>query len=400
MTLPSDDPFDWIRHELEHLERDDLRRTLLERDRRQGPQVEFDGRRLVNFGSNDYLSLAGDPRLAAAARETIDREGCGAGASPLLAGRSAAHVALERRLAEFEGAEAALLFSSGFAANLGAITALVERGDAVFSDQLNHASLIDGCRLSRAEVFVYPHRDVARLDAMLGESPGFRRRLIVTESLFSMDGDRAPLAGLADLARRHEAMLLVDEAHATGVFGAGGRGACEAAGIDAGIHVRVGTLSKALGGAGGFVCGRREMIEWLVNRARSYIFSTAFPAATAAAANAALGIVEQEPDRRRRLLGRADELRAALTSQGWDVGESASQIVPVVVGSSRAALDLAATLLEQGLWAPAIRPPSVPQGAARLRISLCHGHTPEMIERLVAALAASAASMAARPAVT
>jgi 8-amino-7-oxononanoate synthase len=294
---------------------------------------------------------------------------------------------LEQRLAQFEGSEAALLFSSGFAANVGAVTALVERGDAIFADELNHASLIDGCRLSRAEVEVYPHRDTRRLADLLHSATGYRRRLIVTDTLFSMDGDVAPLTELADLAQRHDCMLMVDEAHATGVFGEHGRGLVEAAGVDDGIHVRVGTLSKAFGCSGGFVSGSQRLIDWLTNRARPYIFSTAPPAPLAAAACAALDIVADEPQRRSSLLARATDLRNRLRSAGWNIGDSASQIIPLIVGGAPAAIDLAARLRGRGFLVPAIRPPSVPAGRALLRLSLSYSHTPEMIDSLLAALA-------------
>jgi 8-amino-7-oxononanoate synthase len=293
---------------------------------------------------------------------------------------------LEARLAEFEGTEAALLFSSGFAANLGAITALVGRGDAIFGDQLNHASIIDGCRLSRAEVHVYPHGDMGRLEQLLEQAAGLRRRLIVTDSLFSMDGDLAPLGELAELAERYDCLLMVDEAHATGVFGRQGRGVAELLGVEDRVHVRLGTLSKALGCAGGFVSGSRGLIEWLLNRARSYVFSTAQPAAEAAAAIAALEVVEQEPQRRRQLLARSAQLRDALAGQGWDVGPSASQIIPLLVGQESRAVAISAALAERGLLVPAIRPSSVPAGQSRLRISLSYGHTPEMLATLEQAL--------------
>ena len=248
-------------------------------------------------------------------------------------------------------------------------------GDVVFSDAKNHASLWDGCRLSRADIRPYPHADWKQLDALLARAAGYRRRLIVTDSLFSMDGDLAPLVELAEVARRHEAMLLVDEAHATGVFGAGGRGVAEHLGVEAAVTARVGTLSKALGCAGGFISGSRLLIEWLINRARSYIYSTAAPAAISAAALAALEIVIAEPHRRRELLQRAAALRERLAALGWSLGRSASQIIPIVVGEPQRAVELSQRLRQRGLLVPAIRPPTVPEGEACLRISLTWGHT-------------------------
>lgn len=376
----------WIDQELAELDEAHLIRRRITCQPVSDALLEIEGRTFVNFGSNDYLGLAGDPRVVAAARQDNGAQQWGATASPLLTGRHPAHDRLEAALAEFEQCEAALLFPSGFAANLGAITALVGPGDAIFSDAKNHASIIDGCRLSRAEVFIYPHPGPERLEEMLRAAKGYRRRLIVTDGLFSMDGDLAPLADLADLARRFEAMLMVDEAHATGVFGEAGRGAGEFMAASSGIDVRVGTLSKALGSAGGFVAGSKSLIEWLVNRARSYIFSTALPVGCCTAAQRALEIVIAEPWRRERLLDRATKLRSSLSALGWTMGASQSQIVPLIVGEEAAALELSAQLRRSGLWVPAVRWPSVAPGEARLRISLSYAHTPEMIDTLVAAL--------------
>jgi len=387
MTHDSSDHLAWIEHELLALESAGLRRRLTTRGGPQASRVVIDGRELVNFGSNDYLAIAADPRLATAAAEAARREGAGSGASPLITGHGQAHQQLERRLAEFEGTEAALVFSSGFAANVGTVAALAGPGDAVFADRKNHASLLDGCRMSRADVRVYPHGDWRRLDELLSKADGYRRRLIVTDSLFSMDGDLAPLVELADVAQRHDAMLLVDEAHATGVFGPNGRGVVEYLGVDDRIDVRIGTLSKALGSAGGFVAGSRPLIDWLVNRARPYIYSTAPPPGTAAAAVAALDIVRGEPHRGRELLARAARLRNELAKQGWNTGKSASQIIPLIVGQPDRASRLAAALLDHGLFVPAIRPPTVPKGEACLRISLTAGHTDEIIGMLLKTLA-------------
>lgn len=382
----SDNPLAWIDDELLALQQRGLRRRLVVQHGPQGARRSVEGREQISFASNDYLALAADPRLVAAAARAAQQFGWGSGASPLVAGYCELHHQLERRLAEFEGHQSAILFTSGFAANTGTIAALVGQGDVVFSDRKNHASLLDGCRLSRADVKTYAHGDWQRLEALLGRSSNYRRRLIVTDSLFSMDGDLAPLNELADLADRHRAMLMIDEAHATGVFGARGRGAAEQLGVERRIHVRVGTLSKALGSVGGFVVGDRSLIEWLVNRARPYVFSTASPPACAAAALAALEIVQTEPHRRQELLAHAERLRASLTDQGWNVGASASQIVPVMVGDPVQAVQLADALRERGLVVPAIRPPTVPDGEACLRISLTCGHTPAMIDRLLNAL--------------
>ena len=376
----------WIEAELGRLESSGLRRRLAIRRGPQTARLAIDGRELINFGSNDYLAAAADPRLVTAVAQSMREEGWGSGASPLITGHAQSHRQLQRRLAEFEGTEAALVFSSGFAANAGTVAALAGPGDVVFADRKNHASLLDGCRLSRADVRVYPHGDWRRLDALLARSGEYRRRLITTDSLFSMDGDLAPLAELADVAERHDAMLLVDEAHATGVFGRQGRGVAELLGVEDRIDVRVGTFSKALGSVGGFVAGSRSLIDWLVNRARPYVFSTAPPAAVAAAAMAALDIVHDEPERRRELLARAESLRGELVGQGWNVGNSASQIIPLIVGDSARAVKLATALLDSGLFVPAIRPPTVPEGQSCLRVSLTAGHTDEMVEALLATL--------------
>jgi 7-keto-8-aminopelargonate synthetase-like enzyme len=416
--MTTHDPLAWIDTALDDLERRDLRRRHAVRSGAQSARVTIDGRELINFGSNDYLGLACDPRLAEVARLATEREGWGSGASPLVSGRGDSHAELERRLAEFEGTEAALVFPSGFAANAGIIPALVEEEDAVFGDAKNHASLIDGCRLSKAARFIYPHCDCDALEQMLRDVSHFRRRLIVTDTLFSMDGDLAPLARITELAERYDAMLMLDEAHATGVFGVNGCGVVEslssltsttsAPGSAGGLgpvaistpgraggwranghssHIRIGTLSKALGTGGGFVCGTQSLIDWLANRARTYVFSTAQPPATSAAAIAALDIVQQEPHRRQQLLANAAKLRAQLTEQGWNTGASASQIIPLIVGDAKHTLELAASLRNAGFFIPAIRPPSVPEGESLLRISLCYHHTPEIINALTEQLA-------------
>lgn len=379
-------PLQWIDDELRTLEAQGLRR---DRGVREGPQsatqIVLRGKQAINFGSNDYLGLAGTPLIAAVHR-AIDEFGWGSGASPVVCGRGGLHAELERQLAQFEGTEAALLFPSGFGANVGVVTALAGRGDIIFSDAKNHASLIDGCRLSGARTQVYPHRDVNYLRLVLQQAHGFRRRLIVTDSVFSMDGDLAPLAELAELAEQFTAMLIVDEAHATGVFGNLGRGLCEHLGVEDGVSVRVGTLSKALGSIGGFAVGSQTLVEWLFHRARTYFFSTAPPEAVAAAGLEALRLVRSEPARRMGLLERARQLRDQLRGEGWNLGDSESQIVPVFVGAPEQATAVSAALLERGLFVPGIRPPSVPEGESLLRISLSCEHTGPMLETLLAQL--------------
>jgi 8-amino-7-oxononanoate synthase len=367
-----------------------VRRRLLSG---QGVRVRLRGRELLNFASNDYLNLAGDARLALAAARAARRYGCGAGASPLVCGYLPPHRGLEKDLAQWEGAGAALAFTSGYLANLGVVSSLAGPGDAIFSDALNHASLIDGCRLTGAQVFVYRHGDANHLhDLLRSKGPCVRRRLIVSDSIFSMEGDLAPLADLLDLARRHDALLVLDEAHATGVLGEYGRGLTDLFPADliakADGLIKVGTLSKALGAQGGFVCGSRGLRAWLVNHARPYIYSTALAPPIAAAARRAVRLVTAEPERRLRLAALGEFLRAELRVIGYPPGRSRCQIVPIVLGTPQAAVELSARLEEQGMLVPAIRPPSVPPGTARLRISLTAGHTEDDIIRLTAALRA------------
>jgi 8-amino-7-oxononanoate synthase len=391
------DPLAWLDDELAQLDAQGLRRRIVTRLGPQGATIRVQsdddppgGRELINFGANDYLGLAADPRLAAAAEAAAREEGWGAGASPLVSGHSASHRLLEQRLAQFLGAEASLVFPSGFAANSGTVAALVGRGDVVLADEKNHASLIDGCRLSRADVRIYPHCDMAALAAILAEPEikSCRRRLIVTDTLFSMDGDLAPLSDLVELAEQHAAMLMIDEAHATGVFGNSGRGVAEFFGIEQEIPIRMGTLSKALASAGGFVAGSRVLIDWLANRARPYIFSTAHPPAIAAAAIAALDIIRDEPHCRIELLQNAATLREKFsTTCGFpSAATAAGQIIPLVIGSAEATMQHASTLRRRGLFVPGIRPPSVPEGQSLLRVSLSYSHTAAMLDQLAVAL--------------
>jgi 8-amino-7-oxononanoate synthase len=385
--IMSQDPLRWIDHELQLLDELALRRRLSVRTSPQhGQWIEIDGRQMVNFGSNDYLALAADPRLAEAAQKACETAGWGAGASPLVTGRGRWHAELEAAIAAYEGTEAALLFPTGFAANAGTIAALMGKDDVIFSDAKNHASIIDGCRLSGAKVHVFPHNDMESLAALLSQMQGFRRRLIVTDSLFSMDGDFALLGDLARLAGEHDAMLMVDEAHATGVIGDHGRGVCEQLYAEQGTHIRIGTLSKALGSAGGFVAGSQRLIDYLTNTARSYIFSTALPEATAAAALEALRIAQEEPWRREALLERAHHFRERLWRDGWWLGASQSQIVPIRLGDPAETLRMSAALRDQGFFVPGIRPPSVPEGESLLRISITYAHDETVLERLANAL--------------
>lgn len=379
---------DWIEEQLNDLRQRGLLRELRTVSSPPGPELQIGGRTVIQFASNDYLGLAADPRLAEAACAAVRSAGAGAAASRLIVGSHETVARLETRLAELKSTEAALVFPTGYMANLSVITTLAGPGDAVFADRLCHASILDGIALSRARLVTFRHNDPAALAEKLAAKADFRRRLVVTESVFSMDGDLAPLPELAAVARRHGAMFVVDEAHATGVFGPTGAGLAEAQGLAAGdLTATVGTLSKALGGLGGFVTAARPVIDLLINSARPFIFTTGIPPAQAAAALAALDLVRDKPERRVRLLAASETLRCRLAAGGADIGQSSSQIIPVILGSAARATAVAEKLLERGLLVPAIRPPTVKARECRLRISLTAAHTDEQIEWLVAALA-------------
>ena len=375
-----------IRAALSELEAAGLLRRPLRISGPQGPEVEIDGRRVLCFCSNNYLGLADHPALVAASDASTYGEGVGAAASRLITGTMDAHRDAEIAYADFLGSPAAALFSTGYAANVGTVQALVGPGDAVFSDALNHASLIDGCRLSRASVHVYSHRDVDQLESLLREHrPRARRALVITDSLFSMDGVTAPLRDIADLARSFDAGLLVDEAHALGVFGPSGRGLSASLGIEP--DVVVGTLGKAFGVAGAFVVASEEIVSLIRNRARSFVYSTAPPPMVARAAIEALQLVRQADDARKTLLENADELRAKLRTLGFEVPNENTHILPVLIGDNERTMQLSAKLLERGVFVQGIRPPTVPEGTARLRLTPMATHRPEHIERAIGAFA-------------
>ena len=381
------DPLAWMDDEAADRAARGLARRLFAHGSTATGRFVRDGRPIVNFGSNDYLGLATDPRVIAAAHGATATYGWGAGASPLLSGWTDAHQALVDALADFEETEAVALFPTGFAANFGAVAALVTHEDVVFLDRLNHACLIDGARLSRAHIEVYPHGDADALAALLQRNQRrFRRSLIATDGVFSMDGTLAPLARLAELAEEFQAMLLVDEAHGTGVFGPDGRGAAAACGVAERVHIRVGTLSKALGSVGGFVAGSRRLIDHLVNHGRPLIYSTSLPPAAAMAAREALATSQAEPWRREQAAALAETLRAGLTAAGFDVGRSQGVIVPILLGAPEKAVRLSERLLEQGFYVPGIRPPTVPEGTSRLRVSVTAAHTADDVEALLSAL--------------
>lgn len=358
----------------------------------QGPHVLLDGKPVLLLCSNNYLGLADHPAVREAAAEAAMRWGVGAGASRLVSGTMTVHRRLEERLAAFKGRQGALLFGSGYLANAGTIAALARPGDVVFSDELNHASILDGCRLSRAEVFVYDHCDPEHLEWGIVRAED-RGALIVTDSVFSMDGDVAPLAEIVELAERHGLRTVVDEAHGTGALGPGGRGALAEAGLEDQVDVIVGTLGKALGSYGAFVACDELMVRYLVNAARTFIFSTALPPPAAAAALAALGLLESEPRRVQRLRANASTLGRALEAEGFDVRGSRTQILPLVIGDAAQAMRISELALQRGVFAQAIRPPTVPPMTSRLRMAVMATHREsELIA--VARVVAAAARMA------
>ncbi len=370
---------DEIARELEEIEA----RGLLRKPRLIGgpigPRVEIDGRETLLFCTNDYLGLANHPEIKEAAKRAIEDHGAGSGASRLVAGTLPIHKELEAELARFKGAEAAVVFGSGYLANIGTISALTKESDVVYSDGLNHASIVDACRLSRADVRVFPHADARALREMLGGEKTAGRRLIVTDGVFSMDGDIAPLPDLAQLAAEFDCRLMVDDAHATGVVGPGGKGTAAHFGLSGSVEIQMGTLSKALGSYGAFIVGSRDLIDLLINRARSFIFTTALPPASAAAALEALRVVEREPERRERLWRNAASLKEGLVSAGFDIGLTETFIIPVIVSDARDCVRMADALLDERVFAQAIRPPTVPEGASRLRVVPTAEHTEDDI---------------------
>lgn len=368
--------------DLRQLQADGLYRRLRNMAPHAGPTVSIDGRDMLMLASNDYLGLRTHPRIVRRMQDAAARWGAGAGAARLISGNTCLFGQLEERLAAFKKTEAALVFSTGYMANLGLLQAVAGPDDVIFSDALNHASIVDGCRLSRARTVVYPHADMERLEAELAQSTASPSRVIVTDGLFSMDGDCAPVARLRDLAHRYDALLVVDDAHGTATLGPSGAGVLEWAGMD-GPHevIVVGTLGKALGSFGAFVAGPAALKPFLVNRARSFMFTTALPPPVVAAALEALQIVAEEPGLVVQLQENAQFMRQGLTQLGFDILHSTSHIIPLFVGDVRCATEMAAALMNEGLFLLAIRPPSVPPGGARLRLTVMATHTREDLSR-------------------
>ncbi|HLG21298.1 MAG TPA: 8-amino-7-oxononanoate synthase [Candidatus Manganitrophaceae bacterium] len=375
-----------IRKEMTALKAEGLFRSLTTVEGTQSTTIERDGKRFLLFCSNNYLGLANHPRLKAAAISAIKTGGVGAGASRLISGNSALYTRLETRLAEFKSTESALVFSSGYTANIGALCALAQKNDLILSDRLNHASLVDGARLSGALFRVYRHKDMAQLKKILSNRKKNQNALIVTDGIFSMEGDIAPLSEIFALAEDYGAFIYLDDAHATGVLGPQGRGTPAHFNLKSGRIIQMGTLSKAIGGVGGFIAGDNLLIQYLINKARPFIYTTALAPASLASALAALTLIEEESGLIQQLWKNTHYFRRKVLELGFNIGASETPIVPLLIGESEKAVTFSRKLLDHGIYIPAIRPPSVPKGSSRLRVSLMATHTQEEIDTLLSAL--------------
>ena len=383
----------WLKSELDQLNRAGLRRSLRSVTTAPTGCISLDGRAVILLGSNNYLGLSVHPMVTEAAAKAVQTYGTGASASRLMSGNCQLYTQLETKIAEAKGTEAALVFGSGYLANIGAIPVLAGDGDLILSDALNHASIIDGCRLSHATKQIYRHCDVGHLESLLEQSTKFRHRLIVTDGVFSMDGDIAPLPEICALAERYDATVMVDDAHSFGVLGASGGGTVEHFGLEHRGMIQMGTLSKAVGGLGGYVAGSATLIDFLINRSRSFIFTTGLPPATLAGASAAIDLIRSTPELRQRLSSNVLLLKNALLERGFQLLPSETQIIPLILGSAAAASRFAEALLSHGVYAPAIRPPTVPEGTSRLRISVMASHTTEDLETAVKGFVAARAAL-------
>ena len=379
-----------LRFELSTLHAQNLYRTVRRVESCQEPRIRMDGRELVLFCTNNYLGLANHPALKRAAIDAVAAYGNSTAASALISGYMTPHAELEDRMARFLGTEAAIVFPTGYTANLGVIPALIDRDDIIFSDRLNHRSIIDGCRLSRAQIAVYDHSDIAHLESLLKTATTYRRRLIVTDGVFSMDGDIAPLPELVSLADRYRAILMVDDAHATGALGPHGRGTFDHFGLspDA-IDIHMTSGSKALGASGGFICGSEELIDLIRNRSAAYIYTTAMPPDACAATTAALDLIQRDASSRHRLWHNAQRIRARLQAMGFDLAPSQTQIMPLHIGDAQQTVAISEYLYARGIYLYGIRPPTVPEGQSRLRLSVMATHTEDDMAQLFDALAAA-----------
>ena len=382
----------WLKSELDQLHQAGLWRSLRSVTTAPTGRALLDGRDVILLGSNNYLGLSVHPIVTEAAATAARKYGTGASASRLMSGNCDLYTELEAKIAKVKETEAALVFGSGYLANIGTIPVLAGDRDLILSDALNHASLIDGCRLSHATKQIYRHCDIKHLESLLTQSTKFRRRLIVTDGIFSMDGDIAPLPEICELADRYDAMVMVDDAHSFGVLGEKGGGTVEHFGLENHGVIQMGTLSKAVGGLGGYVAGSADLINFLVNRARSFIFTTGLPPATLAGASAALDVIYSTPELRRRLSSNVLLLKNALLEKGFQLLPSETQILPLILGAADVASRFAEVLLSHGVYAPAIRPPTVPEGTSRLRLSVIASHTPEDLEIAVEGFVAARAA--------
>jgi len=371
----------WIRDELASLKQQNLYNTIRAIDSPQGAWIVVDGKRVLNFCSNNYLGLANDARLKQAAHDAIEKFGVGPAAVRSIAGTLSLHNELEKRLAEFKGVEATISFQSGFNSNGAVLPALVGKEDVIFSDELNHASIIDGSRLSGAKIVRYAHNDAEDLETRILETREYRRALIVTDGVFSMDGDIAPLPQIVEVAERHDLMLMVDDAHGEGVLGRGGRGIVDHFGMHGRVDVEVGTMSKAFGVVGGYVAGKKEIVEWLRQRGRPFLFSSAIPAADAAACLAAVDILEESTALVERLWDNARYFKTEMQRLGFDTGASETPITPVMLGDAQLAQNFSRALFENEVFAMAIKYPTVPQGKARIRVMISAAHEKEDLDK-------------------
>src|SRR5690242_18694386 len=375
-------PLSYLHDQLEQWRSEGTYQRLRVLESESAAESRFDGKEVINLASNNYLGLTTHPKLREAALEAVRKYGVGSGAVRTISGTMTLHMQLEERIAAFKNVEACVVFQSGFAANAGTVSAILGPEDHIISDELNHASIIDGCRLSRAKIHVFPHKDVAAADKILGElASASGHKLLISDGVFSMDGDIGPLPGLVEAAERHRAIMMVDDAHSSGVLGKAGRGTVDHFGLHGRVHIQVGTLSKAIGVLGGYVCGSRDLIEFLYHRARPFLFSTSHPPAVAAACLAAFDVLEQEPERIRNLWDNTKYFKQRLTAVGFNTGMSETPITPVIVGDAKTAHHLSAALFEEGVLATGIGFPTVPEGKARVRTIVTATHTRQQLDR-------------------
>jgi glycine C-acetyltransferase len=376
------DPLSFLHDQLEQWRQEGTYQRLRILQSESAAESRFDGKQVINLASNNYLGLTTHPKLRAAAIAAVRKFGVGSGAVRTISGTMSIHMELERRIAAFKHTEACVVFQSGFAANAGTVSAILGPEDHIISDALNHASIIDGCRLSRAKIHVFPHKDTARAAAIMDELDGASgHKLLITDGVFSMDGDIGPLPALVEIAERHGAIMMIDDAHSSGVLGRNGRGTVDHFGLHGKVDVQVGTLSKAIGVLGGYVCGSRDLIEFLYHRARPFLFSTSHPPAVAGACLAAFDILEREPERIDKLWENTRHFKAALKNAGFNTGDSETPITPIMVGEAKTAHAFSAALFESGLLATGIGFPTVPEGKARIRTIVTATHTREMLDR-------------------